>query len=65
MDLATLYFVGYKSAGKFDIGPIQTFYSFNSVEGQRLQFGGRTNYKLSNRFYLDGYLGYGFKDESF
>jgi hypothetical protein len=63
MDFATLYFVGYKSAGKFDIGPIQTFYSFNSVEGQRLQFGGRTNYKLSKRFYLDGYLGYGFKDE--
>jgi len=65
MDLATLYFVGYKSAGKFDIGPIQTFYSFNSVEGQRLQFGGRTNYKLSHRFYLDGYLGYGFKDDRF
>jgi len=65
MDLATLYFVGYKSAGKFDIGPIRTFYSFNSVEGQRLQFGGRTNYKLSKRFFLDGYLGYGFKDERF
>jgi hypothetical protein len=65
MDLATLYFVGYKSAGKFDIGPIQTFYSFNSVEGQRIQFGGRTNYKLSKRFYLDGYLGYGFRDERF
>jgi hypothetical protein len=65
MDLATLYFVGYKSAGKFDIGPLRTFYSFNSVEGQRLQFGGRTNYKLSERFFLDGYLGYGFKDERF
>ena len=65
MDLATLYFVGYKSAGKFDIGPVQTFYSFNAVEGQRIQFGGRSNYKLSKRFYLDGYLGYGFKDERF
>ncbi len=63
MDFATLYFVGYKSAGKFDIGPIQTFYSFNSVEGQRIQFGGRTNYKFSKRVYLDGYMGYGFKDE--
>ncbi|HEY8734066.1 MAG TPA: DUF5686 family protein [Puia sp.] len=65
MDLATLYFVGYKSAGKFDIGPVQTFYSFNTVEGQRIQFGGRSNYKLSKRFYLDGYLGYGFKDENY
>jgi hypothetical protein len=65
MDLVTLYFVGYKSAGKFDIGPIPTFYSFNSLEGQRLQFGGRSNYKLSRRFYIDAYLGYGFKDERF
>jgi hypothetical protein len=65
MDLSTLYIIGYKSAGKFDIGPIRTFYSFNDVEGQRIQFGGRTNYKLSKRFYFDGYLGYGFKDEKF
>jgi hypothetical protein len=65
MDWATLYFIGYKSAGKFDIGPLRTFYSFNSVEGQRIQFGGRSNYKLSTRFYLEGYLGYGFKDERF
>jgi hypothetical protein len=65
MDWATLYFVGYKSAGKFDIGPIRTFYSFNSVEGQRLQFGGRTNDRMSKHIYVDGYLGYGFKDERF
>ena len=65
MDWATLYFVGYKSAGDFDIGPIRTFYSFNSVEGQRLQFGGRTNYKFSTRIFADGYLGYGFRDEKF
>ena len=65
MDLATLYFIGYKSAGKFDIGPIRTFYSFNSVQGQRLQFGGRTNYKFSKRFYMDGYIAYGFKDQQF
>jgi Family of unknown function (DUF5686)/CarboxypepD_reg-like domain len=65
MDWASLYFVGYKTAGKFDIGPLRTFYSFNSVEGQRLQFGGRTNEKFSSRFFADGYLGYGFKDERF
>jgi hypothetical protein len=50
MDWTTLFFVGYKSVGKFDIGPIRTFYSFNSIEGQRLQFGGRTNFKLSKDF---------------
>ena len=65
MDWATLFFVGYKSAGKFDFGPIRTFYSFNSVEGQRLQIGGRTNDKLSTRIFADGYLGYGFKDNMF
>ncbi len=65
MDWATLYFVGYKTVGKFDIGPLRTFYSFNSVEGQRLQFGGRTNENFSNRFFADGYLGYGFKDDRF
>jgi hypothetical protein len=65
MDWATLYFVGYKSAGDFDIGPIRTFYSFNSVEGQRLQFGGRTNTKFSTRIFADGYLGYGFRDQKF
>ena len=65
MDWLTLYFVGYKSAGDFDIGPLRTFYSFNPVEGQRLQFGGRTNYKFSTRIFADGYLGYGFKDQKF
>ena len=51
VDWATLFFVGYKSVGKFDFGPIRTFYSFNSVEGQRLQIGGRTNDKLSTRVF--------------
>ncbi len=63
MDYATLYFIGYKSAGKFDIGPIRKFYSFNPVEGQRFQFGARSNYKLSSSFYTDAYLAYSIKDE--
>ena len=63
MDWATLYFVSYKSAGKFDIGPFRRFYSFNPVEGKRFQFGGRSNDKLSSRFYTDAYLAYGLKDE--
>ncbi|MDP4251457.1 MAG: DUF5686 family protein, partial [Bacteroidota bacterium] len=63
MDWATLYFVSYKSAGKFDIGPVRKFYSFNPVEGQRFQFGGRSNDKLSTRFYTDAYAAYGLKDE--
>jgi hypothetical protein len=54
---------GYKSAGKFDIGPTGKFYSFNPVEGKKLQFGGRSNAKLSTRYFADSYIAYGFQDQ--
>ena len=63
MDFASLYFIGYKSAGKFDIGPIRKFYSFNPVEGQKFRFGGKSNSKLSTRYYVESYIAYGLKDE--
>ena len=63
MDWLTFLAIGYKSAGKFDIGPFGSFYSFNPVEGQRLRFGGRTNAKLNKSFYMESFLAYGFKDE--
>jgi hypothetical protein len=62
MDFLTLVTVGYKSAGKFDIGPIGTFYSFNSLEGNRFQFGGRSNAKLSTRYFTEDYVAYGAGD---
>ena len=62
MDFATVFSAGFKSAGKFDIGPIGNFYSFNPVEGQKLRFGGRSNSKLSHRYYTEDYIGYGLKD---
>ncbi|MFL5744832.1 MAG: DUF5686 family protein [Niastella sp.] len=63
MDWATFLLAGYKSAGPFDIGPVNAFYSFNPVEGFRLRFGGRSTPKLSKRFYIETYAAYGFKDE--
>jgi len=63
MDMATLLFAGYKSFGKFEVGPVNTFYSFNPVEGFRLRLGGRTTPKLSKRLYFETYAAYGFKDE--
>lgn len=63
MDYANLVTAGYKSAGKFDIGPVGNFYSFNDLEGQRLRVGGRSNTKLSTRYYGESYVAYGFKDE--
>src|SRR5260221_5251386 len=61
-DILNLALAGYKSAGKFEIGPANTFYSFNSVEGFRLRFGGRSTPKLSRTIYVDGYGAYGFTD---
>ncbi|KIO74783.1 membrane protein [Pedobacter lusitanus] len=63
MDLITLLFAGYKDFGPFEVGPVNTFYSFNNVEGFRLRLGGRTTPALSKRYYFETYAAYGFKDE--
>jgi hypothetical protein len=62
MDIGTMFSVGYKQAGIFNIGPVGTFYSFNPVEGSRLQIGGRTTPKLSNTVYGETFVGYGTGD---
>jgi hypothetical protein len=58
-----LLFEGYNSVGGFDIGPVNTFYSFNDIEGFRLRLGGRTNVNFSKKLMLEGFAAYGFKDE--
>lgn len=63
MDIATLVLAGYKSFGKFEVGPLNTFYSFNPIEGFRLRLGGRTTTALSKRYYSEVYGAYGFKDQ--
>ncbi len=65
MDIITLFVTGYWNFDKIDIGPVNTFYSFNDVEGLRLRFGGKTSNKLSEKFRLEAYGIYGFKDEKF
>ena len=62
-DLLTLFFAGYKNFGPFEVGPVNTFYSFNSTEGLRLRLGGRTTPELSKRYYFETYGAYGLKDE--
>jgi hypothetical protein len=52
-DLINLVAAGYKSAGPVEIGPVNTFYSFNPVEGFRLGLGGRTTPLFSKRIWLD------------
>ena len=50
---------------KFDIGPLNTIISGNSLEGLRLRLGGMTNVNLSRHWFARGYLAYGFRDEKF
>jgi Family of unknown function (DUF5686)/CarboxypepD_reg-like domain len=64
-EIANLLLVGYRSFGGFDLGPVNTFYSFNDVEGFRLRAGGRSNTKLAENVLLEGYLAYGFGDKQF
>lgn len=63
MDIAALVLSGYKQAGPVEIGPVNTFYSYNPVEGLRLRVGGRTTEQLSTRFYAEGYTAYGLEDK--
>jgi hypothetical protein len=55
---------GYWVSGKFEIGPIYKFLSFNSIEGVRLRIGGRTSNDFSKKLMLEGHLAYGTKDET-
>jgi hypothetical protein len=63
MDILTLLLAGYKGFGPIEVGPVNTFYSFNPVEGFRLRLGGRTTPKFNKSIYLESYGAYGFKDE--
>ncbi|MBC3540991.1 DUF5686 family protein [Rufibacter sediminis] len=64
LDIATLFIAGFKKAGPyFEIGPVNTFYSFNPVEGFRLRAGGRTTTTFSQKVMFETYAAYGFKDE--
>lgn len=56
---------GYIQTGKnskFDIGPVNTIISGNSVEGVRLRLGGMTTANLSKRWFARGYAAYGTRD---
>ncbi|SMC91592.1 CarboxypepD_reg-like domain-containing protein [Pedobacter nyackensis] len=63
LDIVTLFFAGYKDFGPFEMGPVNTFYSFNSVEGFRARLGGRTTTALSKRYYFETYAAYGVEDK--
>jgi hypothetical protein len=47
---------------KVDLGTVETFYSYNKLEGNRLRLTAATTKNFHERLYLYGYLAYGFKD---
>jgi len=53
------------NAGLFDVGPIFDIFYTNLLEGYRFSVPLRTSEKLSKRFSVGGYLGYGTKSEEF
>jgi hypothetical protein len=65
MNLLMLFTTGFLKLGKIEIGPAESFYSFNSVEGSRFRFGGRTSTDLSKKITFEVYGAYGLSDEIF
>jgi hypothetical protein len=65
MDILMLLSVGFLDLGKIEIGPVSSFYSYNSVEGSRFRFGGRTTTDFSKKLTLDGFVAYGSKDHMY
>lgn len=56
---------GYIKTGKpskFDIGPVNTMISGNTIEGVRLRLGGMTTANLSPHLFARGYVAYGTRD---
>jgi hypothetical protein len=59
---------GYLPTGhpsKFDLGPINTLISSNTVEGARFRIGGMTTANLSSKWFSRAYLAYGTSDRKF
>jgi len=63
MNWLRLVIAGYGKVGPIEIGPTNTFYSWNPVEGFRGRVGGRTAINYSRNWMANTYVAYGFKDE--
>ena len=50
---------------KMDFGPIFSTFGYNEVEGNRIRAGGRTYYGPNDKWRVQGYVAYGFKDNQF
>jgi hypothetical protein len=65
LDWVELLANGYKSAGKFEYGPVADSYAYNDVEGNRFRVGFRTTPAISRDWLSQAYVAYGTRDASF
>lgn len=63
MAIASLILSGYTGRGPVEVGPFNSFFSFNSVEGSRFRLGARTTDEFSKKLFFEGHVAYGVKDE--
>lgn len=56
---------GYYEVNNFDIGPVFSIFGFNEAEGMRIRLGGRTYFSQNDRWRIEGFGAYGFKDQRF
>jgi hypothetical protein len=56
---------GYYEVNNFDIGPVFSIFGYNEAEGFRIRLGGRTYFSQNDRWRLEGFGAYGFKDHRF
>ena len=56
---------GYYYGKGFNYGPIFSTVGFNEVEGFRLRFGGKTFFNRNDKWRVQGYGAYGFRDTRF
>ncbi|QHI38309.1 TonB-dependent receptor SusC [Kordia antarctica] len=65
--LASILASGYVEFDQYnlDYGPIFSTFGFNDVEGIRLRAGGRTYFGPNDKWRIEGYGAYGFRDDKF
>lgn len=63
--VATILASNYWERDGWDYGPVFSSFGYNDVEGLRLRVGGRTYKGPNDKFRLQGFMAYGFKDDKF
>lgn len=63
MKVAFLGYINTAKESKIDIGPVNTIFSHNELEGYRFRLGAMTTANLCKRLFARGYVAFGTKDK--